>query len=236
MGRKLTTQEFIVKAKETHGDRYEYSSCIYESTYKKVVITCKKHGDFEQIPNSHITGKGCAKCGVESKNKKSTPSTEETIGKFIKVHGDKYDYSKYIHTSTSTKGVVICREHGDFKQTPKNHLGGQGCPKCTRKYGWSRSEYVEKAKERLCTFYTIRCFNEHEEFFKVGITMEGTKKRYKTKRRMPYAYEIISEVKGEAGFIWDLEVQEKRKLKDFKYQPKIKFDGSKTECFTQYKI
>ena len=53
---------------------------------------------------------------------------------------------------------------------------------------------------------------------------------------MPYEYEIISEIKGSAGFIWDLEVGEKRKLKEFKYQPKIEFKGSKTECFTKYKL
>lgn len=62
------------------------------------------------------------------------------------------------------------------------------------------------------------------------------KKRYSGLERMPYAYEIISEIKGEAGFIWDLELQEKRKLKEFNYQPSIKFNGSKTECFTKYKI
>lgn len=52
---------------------------------------------------------------------------------------------------------------------------------------------------------------------------------------MPYNYEIISEIYGEAGFIWDMELAEKRKLKDFNYQPNIVFGGSKRECFTQYK-
>lgn len=41
---------------------------------------------------------------------------------------------------------------------------------------------------------------------------------------------------GEAGYIWDLELEQKRKLKEFNYQPNIKFAGSKTECFTQYKV
>jgi len=52
---------------------------------------------------------------------------------------------------------------------------------------------------------------------------------------MPYAYEVISEIFGEAGFIWDLEKEEKKKLKEFNYQPNIFFEGSITECFTQHK-
>ena len=50
---------------------------------------------------------------------------------------------------------------------------------------------------------------------------------------MPYKYEIIKEIKGEAGEIWDLELTEKRKLQKNNYQPLIKFLGSKTECFNK---
>ena len=53
---------------------------------------------------------------------------------------------------------------------------------------------------------------------------------------MPYNYEVISEIHGEAGVVWDLEKEEKKKLKSFNYQPKICFCGSKTECFSQYNL
>lgn len=46
-------------------------------------------------------------------------------------------------------------------------------------------------------------------------------------------YEVISEVLGNAEDIWDLELSEKRRLKEHNYQPLIKFAGSKTECFTK---
>lgn len=65
--------------------------------------------------------------------------------------------------------------------------------------------------------------------------MNTVRRRYNSSRDMPYNYEIISEIFGEAGFIWDLEKEEKRKLKKFKYQPKIEFGGSLTECFIKYK-
>ena len=51
---------------------------------------------------------------------------------------------------------------------------------------------------------------------------------------MPYLYEVVTEIKGSASGIWDLELNEKRSLTKYKYYPKIIFDGSKTECFTKY--
>ena len=89
---------------------------------------------------------------------------------------------------------------------------------------------------RVCTFYTIRCFNEDEEFYKIGRTMDVVEKRYSGNKAMPYEYEVISETKDSAGFIWDLERDEKRKLKSLHYIPELYFGGSKTECFTDYKL
>ena len=46
------------------------------------------------------------------------------------VHGDKYDYSKVEYVNNHTKVCIVCPKHGEFWQTPKAHLNGQGCPKC----------------------------------------------------------------------------------------------------------
>lgn len=56
------TKWFIKKAKEAHGRKYLYSKSIYVKTNEKLIITCPEHGDFEQIPASHLQGKGCRKC------------------------------------------------------------------------------------------------------------------------------------------------------------------------------
>ena len=58
----MTTDEFIQKSKVVHGDTYDYSLVKYTNTKTKVKIICKEHGVFEQIPNSHIVGKGCSNC------------------------------------------------------------------------------------------------------------------------------------------------------------------------------
>lgn len=54
---------------------------------------------------------------------------DDVIDRFIKVHGDKYDYSKFNFINTNSKSVIICKYHGEFLQTPSKHFY-QGCKKC----------------------------------------------------------------------------------------------------------
>ena len=58
MGKKLTTEEFIYKAKLIHGDKYDYSLVNYKINNVKVRIICRIHGEFEQPPISHLSGRG----------------------------------------------------------------------------------------------------------------------------------------------------------------------------------
>lgn len=236
MGKKKTTEQFIKDAVKIHSDKYRYNRCVYEGALIKTTITCKIHGDFLQTPNGHLSGLGCNKCGLINQAKKRALSTEEAIKRFTKVHGNTYDYSKYNHITIFEKSSIICRVHGEFKQSFNNHEAGQGCPKCGKEGHWRKEDYIKKAKGKKGTFYTIQCFNENESFYKVGITINNIEKRYSGMVKMPYSYKIISEIHGKAGFIWDLEKEEKRKLREFHYKPLIKFKGSMHECFTQYKV
>lgn len=200
----------------------------------KVIIICDKHGDFNKLANSHLRGQGCPKCGNELTGFKLTTTNEGFINKAKIIHKYTYKYDNVHYVNDSTKVYITCSVHGDFYQKAGSHLQGKGCPKCGKESHWKRSDYIKKANERVCTFYTIRCFNENEEFYKIGITMNKLSVRYQ-KGILPYNYEVVSETLGEAGFIWDLELSEKRKLKEFNYQPIIPFRGSVTECFTKYK-
>ena len=56
------TDKFIEKAKHVHGDKYDYSKTVYEHNLKEVIIICKKCGEFEQVPKSHLKGMGCSRC------------------------------------------------------------------------------------------------------------------------------------------------------------------------------
>jgi len=59
---RLTTNEFINKAIEVHGNKYDYSRVNYTLSTDKVEIICSKHGSFWMTPNKHLTGECCPRC------------------------------------------------------------------------------------------------------------------------------------------------------------------------------
>lgn len=123
---KSTTEEFIEKAKEVHGNKYDYSLSEYLNATTKVKIICSENHEFWQSPNSHLQGSGCPIC--YSVGKQTT--TEDFIEKAKEVHGDKYDYSLVNYTNSSTKVKIICSKNHEFWQIPNSHLAGCGCPIC----------------------------------------------------------------------------------------------------------
>lgn len=59
----MTTEEFIKKAKEVHGDKYDYSKVVYKGTDTLVTIICPEHGEFTQTPYHHLRRRhGCPNC------------------------------------------------------------------------------------------------------------------------------------------------------------------------------
>jgi very-short-patch-repair endonuclease len=141
---KLTTEIFIERAKQVHGDKYNYSKVEYKGIRKKVCIICPKHGEFWQLACSHLDGRGCIRCNNGSK----PMSQEEFIEKAKKIHGDKYDYSKVEYTNSRAKVCIICPKHGEFWQKAMTHLEGRGCKKCMGGEKVSTLEdFIEKAKK-----------------------------------------------------------------------------------------
>lgn len=126
---KFNTSLFIERAKIIHGNKYDYSLTIYVKAKIKVKIICKIHGIFEQTPNNHVLGKyGCNQCSYLS-------STKEFIEKSIKIHGNKYNYSKVEYKNNKTHIKIICPKHGEFIQEPRSHLSGYGCATCKESLG-----------------------------------------------------------------------------------------------------
>lgn len=135
--RKLTTKEFVIKAKLTHSNKYDYNSVKYLNSSSKVTITCPVHGNFQQSPNHHLSGRGCPDCGFAI----TASSHKYTTNKFTvlaaKLHANIYSYNKTIYVDSKTPLIITCGIHGDFKQSPTNHLSGHGCPACSglERYG-----------------------------------------------------------------------------------------------------
>ncbi len=139
-----TTEEFIAKAREIHEDFYSYKKVNHIHSNTSVIITCPIHGDFEQKPISHLSGKGCQSCGRERASNSNRYSAKEFITKSKVVHGNFYNYSKVNYIRNDIAVIIECPIHGDFKQKPTIHLGGHGCPSCNQSSGEQRiAEFLD---------------------------------------------------------------------------------------------
>jgi len=128
---KLTTETFIKKAKEVHGDKYNYSLAKYVGSHLKIKIICPKHGVFEQKPNNHLCGQGCYRCGETIRsNIKFINANNSFLIKANKIHSNLYDYSLVQYKNNRSKIKIICSKHGVFEQKVNSHLSGHGCPEC----------------------------------------------------------------------------------------------------------
>lgn len=248
MYRKLTTEEFVLRANIIHNNYFNYELVQYIRTHDKVEIICPTHGIFRQSPATHLKGFGCVKCmGIQMSINRSH-TTEEFIIAAKKKHGDKYDYSKTIYGKNAhEKVMIICKEHGEFVQKPANHLNNKGCLLCNHKKsserhaenptGWSLENWTKASKKsrKFDSFkiYILKCWNEHEVFYKIGRTFRKTSERFKGKTDIPYNYSIIKEIVGIPEQVYYLEIIFKKINSKFKYIPKKAFKGM-YECFSEY--
>jgi len=241
MASKLTKEEFVSKAQLVHGDKYDYSLVDYVNSQTKVIITCPIHGSFDMKPNSHLSNQqGCPACYNALRGKSRQAKAKSVfIDKANQIHNNKYDYSETVYVKTSAKVIINCPTHGSFLQTPNDHLAGKGCRLCGQlNIGWTRSKFKDlciKNNNGLGILYILECFNDHEHFFKIGITSRSIQKRYKDKVTMPYAYRVIDEIIGDPEYIYDLETELHNLNKQHHYEPTIPFAGSSIECFSIYK-
>lgn len=132
---------FIKQAIEKHGNKYGYDKVIYVNNNTKVIIKCKEHGEFKQIPSDHINGHACIYCGGTG-----SPTTQEFVQKARIVHGDRYNYNKVMYRNNRDNVEIICPEHNSFFQSPANHLNGSGCPRCVGRHKPTTNEWIEKAR------------------------------------------------------------------------------------------
>lgn len=222
---------FIVECIEKHGKDYDYDLTKYLNSKEKVTITCYKHGNFKQLPSNHLKY-GCFKCGSESSRIKRSFSISELLDKFNNVHNYKYNYNFINYKNLESDILVTCPEHKNFIQNARTHLRGAGCPKCAFLQisikSWKINCNKQLGKAR---FYVLKCYNESEEFYKVGITRFSIIIRHDKKSKIPYNYEVMQDIEGTCDEVWEFEKSMKQLLKDYKYKPLIKFNGSATECF-----
>ena len=153
MSIKLTTTQFIEKARNIHGNKYDYSKVEYINSQTKVCIICNECGnEFWQIPSSHLRGSGCKNCFKIKIRKLRKKSQEQFIKEINEIYEKKYDTSFVEYINDHTKVKLICHkkdkngiEHGEFNITPNSLLNGESCPKCGYE---TTQEYNKKINEK----------------------------------------------------------------------------------------
>jgi hypothetical protein len=138
-----TIDQIRYEANVIYNNKYEYLDIDRSSKKSKIIIKCVEHGIFKKYYHDHlIRNQGCPNCSKPSK-------LDNCI--FIKraneVHNNKYDYSKVVYKNQNIKVSIICINHGEFLQTPGNHLSGQKCPKCCKNIKYTLDKFIEKANE-----------------------------------------------------------------------------------------
>lgn len=139
MGKRITFDEFVNRSRDKHGDKFNYDNVDYENQYKPVIIGCPIHGDFEQIPKSHMSGSDCRKCSqikvansLRGIKKLNRLDDEIIIDRLSKMYD--YDYSKCKITGTRNDAIIsdiLCPIHGFFTKRLNNHMRQkQGCNLC----------------------------------------------------------------------------------------------------------
>lgn len=177
----MTTEEFVARARDVHGDRYDYSKAEYVNLKTPVCIICKKHGEFLQKPNGHLLGRGCQQCGD------NRLTTEEFVARAREVHGDRYDYSKVEYINLVTKVTIICPEHGEFTQKPSVHLDGCGCPNCAN----IKKEYKFNLLQEFKNEYAFRSFLENNDINILLVILRNIEPKYE-----PIKTDLIRAVKN----------------------------------------
>ena len=127
----LTTEEFIQRCQAIYGDACDYSKVIYKNQSTKVCITCNAcKTEYLQTPANHYTKVGCPICRYKRVSIALRKSTEEFIRKSKAIHGNRYKYINTVYRTARHKVTIECRIHGNFLQSPFDHLAGKGCKEC----------------------------------------------------------------------------------------------------------
>jgi hypothetical protein len=226
--KKLNNEEFILKSRLIHSDKYDYSKVEYVNSKNKVKIICKKHGEFSQRPDNHLNGQDCPYCFGTFKS-----NEEEFIKKSKEKFGDYYDYSKVEYRNNKTKVKIICPKHGEFEQKPDNHFQVKiPCKKCDSEqrlvdidiliknlneihnnyYDYSKLDYTGRSKKSI-----IICpkHGEFEQRIHTHILGSGCKKCSQSNGE-----KLISHILNEMNIEFKIEHQ----FSDCKYKYKLKFD------------
>lgn len=129
--RKKYDNEFFIACVNEKISNLIYDKCKFTSFKKKVIVTCKKHGDFKSYPSYLLNGNGCSLC----RNENNSLSKEFFLSECIKKHPE-IDHSLVEYKGVNSDIKLICKIHGIFEQKAGFYLNiSKGCKYCKETKG-----------------------------------------------------------------------------------------------------
>jgi len=247
--KRLSNEDWILKAKKVHGDKFDYSKTNYVNAREKITIICPNHGEQIMLPHYHIKGYGCPVCGKQMINVNNKLTQQEFLEIIKSKNIPNVSFEKTQYTGKRNSVIVTCNIHGDYETTAEVLLKGCGCKKCASdKLSIDRTitteEFIRRAKLTHGDLYDYHLVKYTGAFDKVDIICKKhdiifsqTANSHINRSGCPicntsrgeyliYTYLLEKEIKF---------VQEKT-FEDLKFQRKLKFDFylPKYNCIIEY--
>ena len=204
---KPTAQEFAERAREIHGDKYDYSNVDYKNARTKICIVCPEHGEFWQVPDSHLRGYGCPRCGIL---------------KHQKTCLEKYGMPEYTQTKEFQEKAHISRKKNHTQ--PGSKIENKVFERLKEYFSESDIERQYSDDDRYpfnCDFYIkpLDLFIEYNGFYMHGFHWfdESDEKDRKQAEEWLYAENPQSDTAFETWVIRDTTKRETAKKNDLNY-------------------
>lgn len=166
-------EEFIRKAKQKHGDKFDYSKLDMNDVM--CTFICKKHGEFKQERRNHLTYDHCCPgCIAEYTSLTKSEFLQKAKDKF----GNLYDYSKMNYVNATTKIDIVCPLHGKFSKFPSEHIRKPrydrredvfygGCPVCNTASKFEKYVFslLQENKIKFVYQYRLKDYNFSWDFY-----------------------------------------------------------------------
>ena len=237
-------EDFLSRLNIIHGKNISVDLSKFNTLNSKVDCTCNVcKFNWNTKPIYLVTKNKPSRC-PECSRKKVIESMTYSKEEFIKRNPDLQESGEYEiigeYINTKIKTTFLHKTCGNiYEVKPETFQRGCRCSKCSNKLSvYKRSDWVRKGQQSnyfdSFKVYIILCWNESEQFIKIGRTFQKVNNRFSGKKVIPYNYTVIKTIENDSGeYIFDLENKLHKKFKAFKYQPNISFAGE-NECFNTF--
>lgn len=164
----LTEDDFLERATNKFGTKYDYSKVVYDGVNSNITISCPTHGSFQQTPRAHLeSATGCKACSKIQQAEKNS-LTQEEFERRCNTLVSRYKIKSIPKYKGMNKTIdLICEEHGEFKvKIPYVLYGKPCCPECT-------DRVLHNSEGYNGYFYINVIFHKNQDpFIKFGVSYD----------------------------------------------------------------